>query len=112
MNEMDVLLDMYPSLKHDNWVLIVDRDPAKFKAARIKFERVRIIFCLYHATENIKKHFEYMCLTTATEIAGEIRFAINSARHFIGMLLFCFGRSYIILYINRFLSSERLLDTM
>ena len=23
MNEMDDLLDMYPSLKHDNWVLIV-----------------------------------------------------------------------------------------
>jgi hypothetical protein len=77
MNEMDVLLDMYPSLKHDNWVLIVDGDPAKFKAARIKFERVRIILCLYHATENIKKHFGYMCLTTATETSGEIRFAIN-----------------------------------
>lgn len=64
MNEMDVLLDLYPRLKYDTWVLIVDGDPAKFKAARIKFERVRIILCLYHATENIKKHFGRMCLTT------------------------------------------------
>lgn len=54
MNEMDVLLDLYPRLKYDNWVLIFDGDPAKLKAARIKFERVRIILCLYHATENIK----------------------------------------------------------
>jgi hypothetical protein len=71
MNEMDVLLDLHPSLKYDNWVLIVDGDPAKFKAARIKFERVRIILCLYHATENIKKHLGYMCMTTPTETAGE-----------------------------------------
>lgn len=70
MNEMDVLLDLYPSLRYDNWVLIVDGDPAKFKAARIKFERVRIILCLYHATENIKKHFGRMCLTTAGDIEG------------------------------------------
>lgn len=71
MNEMDILLDLHPSLKYDNWVLIVDGDPAKFKAARIKFERVRIILCLYHATGNIKKHFGYMCMTTPTETAGE-----------------------------------------
>ena len=70
MNEMDVLLDLYPRLKYDNWVLIVDGDPAKFKAARIKFERVRIILCLYHATENIKKHFGRMCLTTDTGNEG------------------------------------------
>ena len=47
VNEMDVLLDLYPSLKYDNWVLIVDGDPAKFKTARIQFQRVRIILCLY-----------------------------------------------------------------
>ena len=70
MNEMDVLLDLYPRLKYDNWVLIVDGDPAKFKAARIKFERVRIILCLYHATENIKKRFGRMCLTTDIENEG------------------------------------------
>jgi hypothetical protein len=70
MNEMDVLLDLHLSLKYDNWVHL-DGDPAKFKAARIKFERVRIILCLYHATENIKKHFGYMCMTTPTETAGE-----------------------------------------
>ena len=71
MNEMDVLLDLYPSLRYDNWVLIVDGDPAKFKAARIKFERVRIILCLYHATENIKKHFGRMCLTAAVGSEGK-----------------------------------------
>lgn len=70
LNEMDVLLDLYPSLKYDNWVLIVDGDPAKFKAARIQFQRVRIILCLYHATENIKKHFGHMCLTTNSEAEG------------------------------------------
>ena len=70
VNEMDVLLDLYPSLKYDNWVLIVDGDPAKFKAARIQFQRVRIILCLYHATENIKKHFGHMCLTTNSEAEG------------------------------------------
>jgi hypothetical protein len=69
-NEMDVLLDLHPSLKDDNWVLIVDGDPAKFKAARIKFQRVRIILCLYHATENIKKHFGRMCLTINFEAEG------------------------------------------
>jgi hypothetical protein len=69
-NEMDVLLDLHPSLKDDNWVLIVDGDPAKFKAARIKFQRVRIILCLYHATENIKKHFGCMCLTINSEAEG------------------------------------------
>lgn len=37
VNEMDLLLELYPNLKHDTWVLIVDGDPAKFKAARIKF---------------------------------------------------------------------------
>ena len=77
MNEMDVLLDMYPALKYDTWVLIVDGDPAKFKAARIKFERVRIILCLYHATENIKKNLGHMCLTTTTETAGEISGTTN-----------------------------------
>ena len=71
MNEMDVLLDLYPSLRYDNWVLIVDGDPAKFKAARIKFERVRIILCLYHATENIKKHFGRMCLTASVGSEGK-----------------------------------------
>ena len=72
VNEMDVLLDLYPSLKYDNWVLIVDGDPAKFKAARIQFQRVRIILCLYHATENIKKHFGHMCLTTNSEAEGTL----------------------------------------
>ena len=62
--------DLYPSLKYDNWVLIVDGDPAKFKAARIQFQRVRIILCLYHATENIKKHFGHTCLTTNSEAEG------------------------------------------
>ena len=56
MNEMDVLLDMHPYLKYDNWVLMVDGDPAKFKATRIKFEKVRIMLSLYHAMENVKKH--------------------------------------------------------
>ena len=51
---MDLLLYFYPTLKYDTWVLIVDGDPAKFKAARIKFENVRIILRLYHATENVK----------------------------------------------------------
>lgn len=72
VNEMDVLLDLYPSLKYDNWVLIVDGDPAKFKAARIQFQRVRIILCLYHATENIKKHFGLMCLTIKSEEEGTL----------------------------------------
>lgn len=71
-NEMDVLLDLYPSLKDDNWVLIVDGDPAKFKAARIKFERVRLILCLYHAMENIKKHFARMCLTVNSAAEGTL----------------------------------------
>ena len=70
VNEMDVLLDLYPSLKYDNWVLIVDGDPAKFKAARIQFQRVKIILYLYHATENIKKHFGGMCLTVDSEAEG------------------------------------------
>ena len=68
---MDLLLDLYPTLKYDTWVLIVDGDPAKFKAARIKFENVRIILRLYHATENVKKHFGRMCLTTSTECGGK-----------------------------------------
>ena len=72
VNEMDILLDLYPSLKYDNWVLIVDGDPAKFKAARIQFQRVRIILCLYHATENIKKHFGHMYLTTNSEAEGTL----------------------------------------
>ena len=72
VNEMDVLLDLYPSLKYDNWVLIVDGDPAKFKAARIQFQRVKIILCLYHATENIKKHFGRMCLTVDSEAEGTL----------------------------------------
>ena len=71
MNEMDVLLGLYPNLKYDSWVLIVDGDPAKFKAARIKFEKVRIILCLYHATENIKKHLGHLCLTSKTETPGK-----------------------------------------
>ena len=71
VNEMDLLLDLYPNLKYDAWVLIVDGDPAKFKAARLKFENVRIILCLYHATENVKKHFGRMCLTTNTECEGK-----------------------------------------
>lgn len=70
MNEMDVLLDLHPYLKYNNWVLIVDGDPAKFKAARIKFEKVRIILCSYHATEKVKKHLGHMCLTTTTETKG------------------------------------------
>lgn len=45
MNEMDVLLNLHPYLKYDTWVLIVDGDPAKFKAARIKIEKVRILLC-------------------------------------------------------------------
>ena len=69
-NKMNVLLDLYPSLKDDNWVLIVDGDPAKFKAARIKFQGVRIILCLYHATENIEKHFGRMCFTINSEAEG------------------------------------------
>jgi hypothetical protein len=69
MNEMDVLLDLHPSLKYDTWLLIVDGDPAKFKAARIKFEIVRIILCLYHATENVKKMCR-MCLTTNLAAEG------------------------------------------
>ena len=77
MNEMDVLLDLYPRLKYDNWVLIVDGDPAKLETARIKFERVRIILCLYHATENIKKHFGRMCLTTGSENEGNYTFDIE-----------------------------------
>ena len=64
MNAMDVLLDLYPNLKHEKWVLKVDGNPAKFKAARIKFEKVRIILCLYHAIENIKKHSGHLCLTS------------------------------------------------
>lgn len=76
MNEMDVLLDLYPSLKVDNWVLIVDGDPAKFKAARLKFDNVRIILCLYHATENIKKHFSPMCLTLDMSEEGELQMTI------------------------------------
>ena len=52
---MDLLLDLYPTLEYDTWVLVVGRDPAKFKATRLKFENVRIILCLYHATENVKK---------------------------------------------------------
>jgi hypothetical protein len=72
MNEMDVLLDLYPSLKVDNWVLIVDGDPAKFKAARLQFDKVHIILCLYHATENIKRHFGRMCLTLDTVEKGEL----------------------------------------
>ena len=71
VNEMDLLLNLYPTLKYDNWVLIVDGDPAKFKAARIKFENVRIILCLYHATENVKKHFGRISLTTSVECGGK-----------------------------------------
>ena len=71
MNEMDVLLNLYPNLKYDSWVLIVDGDPAKVKAARTKFEKVRIILCLYHATENIKQHFGHLCLTSKTETPGK-----------------------------------------
>jgi hypothetical protein len=76
MNEMDVLLDLHPNLKYDKWVLIVDGDPANFKAARIKFERVRIILCLYHATENVEKHLGHMRLTTTTESDGNIHYPI------------------------------------
>lgn len=71
MNEMDVLLDLYPHLQYDNWVLIVDGDPAKFKAARLKFQKVRIILCLYHATENIKKHLGHLCLTSKADTSGD-----------------------------------------
>ena len=42
LSEMQVLLDLYPSPAYHNWVLIVDGDPAKFKAARMKFERERM----------------------------------------------------------------------
>jgi hypothetical protein len=76
MNEMDVLLDLHPNLKYDKWVLIVDGDPAKFKAATIKSERVRIILCLYHATENVKKYLGHMCLTSTTESDGNIHYLI------------------------------------
>lgn len=70
LNEMDLLLELYPNLKSDNWVLIVDGDPAKFKAARLRFDRVHIILCLYHATENVKKHLGHMCLTSKTDTEG------------------------------------------
>lgn len=56
------MLDSYPTLKYDTWVLVVDGDPAKFKAARLMFENVRIILCLYHATENVKKHLAICAL--------------------------------------------------
>jgi hypothetical protein len=72
LNEMDLLLDLFPRLRFDNWVLIVDGDQAKFKAARLRFERVRIILCLYHATENVKKHLGHICLTTKTETQGNL----------------------------------------
>lgn len=72
MNEMDVLLDLHPNLKHERWVLIVDGDPAKFKAARIQFENVRIILCLYHATEYVKKHFGHLCLTSESGASGDL----------------------------------------
>lgn len=88
MNEMDVLLDLYPNLKHEKWVLIVDGDPAKFKAARIKFEKVRIILCLYHATENIKKHFGHLCLTSESGASGDM------------LLTYCIKGVFKIQYLN------------
>ena len=62
--ETELLLEVYPWLKYHSFVLLVDGDMAKWQAAKTAFEHVTIIFCLYHASENMKKHFGKLCRST------------------------------------------------
>jgi hypothetical protein len=53
--ECDFILNLYPILSTKVFIYLVDGDKAKWSAAREKFQRVKIILCLYHATENVNK---------------------------------------------------------
>ena len=57
ISEIKFLIKIYPYLKEIKIVIIVDGDRAKWAAIRTELPLAYVILCLYHATENIKKHF-------------------------------------------------------
>ena len=56
-----LVLQVAPHLATAVFVLVVDGDKAVWNSAREHFKGVIIILCLYHAGENIKKHFGCLC---------------------------------------------------
>lgn len=57
LSEFKFLISIYPDLERQSFVLLVDGDKAKLLAARTTFRNCSIILCLFHSSENIKKHF-------------------------------------------------------
>lgn len=51
-HNMEFLLHLYPHLATEEWVLLVDGDPAKIQAARSLFPYVIIVLCLKHLQDN------------------------------------------------------------
>jgi hypothetical protein len=51
-SNMELLCERYPHLRYDEFVLVVDCDPAKILAARTVFRNVIIVLCIKHLRDN------------------------------------------------------------